>query len=419
MMRQAAPVLGRLNEAGFEAYYVGGCVRDAALGRPVSDVDIATSAQPEQVAALFARTLPTGLQHGTVTVLEGGRAYEVTTFRKESVYERHRRPSEVAFIADLRGDLQRRDFTINAMAMDISGDIVDPFGGRADLQDGIIRCVGDADLRLQEDALRLLRGVRFASVLGYRIAKSTWRAIVRHRKLLRHIAMERVGVELDKMLGGPFPNRALELLERSGLWRETKLSPVGERFNVRCRRDAQDWSGVADTDNRWAGVLLAAGIAPDAARSWLGAFGFGKARVGAIMNRMGLHKEAVESDETGEALRSRPLWTALVLRYGRDDAEAWLSLIGQAPGLAEGLLDEAGAARLAEWTRAMPAATLKELAVNGRDLKALAGTGKQGPWISALLNELLAACARGDVPNEKQALLSSARTLLRNAKELS
>ena len=204
-MRQAAPVLGRLNEAGFEAYYVGGCVRDAALGRPVSDVDIATSAQPEQVAALFARTLPTGLQHGTVTVLEGGRAYEVTTFRKESVYERHRRPSEVAFIADLRGDLQRRDFTINAMALDISGDIVDPFGGRADLQDGIIRCVGDADLRLQEDALRLLRGVRFASVLGYRIAKSTWRAIVRHRKLLRHIAMERVGVELDKNAGRAFP----------------------------------------------------------------------------------------------------------------------------------------------------------------------------------------------------------------------
>ncbi|WP_144340773.1 CCA tRNA nucleotidyltransferase [Paenibacillus darwinianus] len=420
MMRQAAPVLERLNGAGFEAYYVGGCVRDAALGRPVADVDIATSAQPEQVLALFAKTLPTGLQHGTVTVQEGGHSYEVTTFRMETAYERHRRPAEVTFIADLTGDLLRRDFTINAMAMDRFGRVVDPFGGTADLDAGVIRCVGDPELRLQEDALRLLRGIRFASVLGYRIAKSTWRAIVRHRRLLRHIAMERVGVELDKMLAGPYPNRALALLERSALWRETKIPLLGVGFDAPSCDQVPDWSGVADTNNRWAGVLLAARIAPEAANAWLSAFAFGRCRVRRITNRMKLHHAAIESDATGDAAGSRASWTELVLRYGQDDAQAWLALIGQAPGLAASLPDEAGAARLAEWMRAMPAATLKELAVNGRDLTALAGAGaRQGPWVKTLLNELLAACARGDIPNDKQALLTAAETYLRNAKELS
>lgn len=156
MFTEAHDVMNRLMGNGYKAYMVGGCVRDSLLGRPVSDVDIATSALPEQVLSLFPRVVPTGLQHGTVTVVMPTCTYEVTTFRKESGYEGHRRPEEVEFIDDLEEDLMRRDFTINAMAIDVEGELHDPFGGAADLEQRLIRCVGDAEQRFREDALRML-----------------------------------------------------------------------------------------------------------------------------------------------------------------------------------------------------------------------------------------------------------------------
>ena len=177
-------------------------VRNTIMGKYLKDVDIATSATPEQVIATFPKTIPTGLQHGTVTVIHKSENYEITTYRTESAYEEYRRPSQVHFVTELVADLMRRDFTINAMAMRADGTVVDPFGGMQDIQQRVLRCVGDANSRFQEDALRMVRAVRFAAEFGMRIAPNTWKPLRKYGPLLAHIAMERIGAEADKMVGG-------------------------------------------------------------------------------------------------------------------------------------------------------------------------------------------------------------------------
>ncbi|WP_025707471.1 CCA tRNA nucleotidyltransferase, partial [Paenibacillus graminis] len=210
-------VLAGLLEQGHEAYFVGGCVRDELLGRPVHDMDLTTSARPEEVMGIFPRCVPTGLAHGTITVLQDGWSFEVTTYRTESGYADHRRPEHVLFVSDVKEDLRRRDFTINAMCRGLDGIVVDPYGGQEDSERRLIRCVGDAEARFEEDALRMLRCVRFASVLDFSIAKNTWRGLLRQRDKLAHIAVERVRAELERIVLGPHPQRGLGLLARSGL----------------------------------------------------------------------------------------------------------------------------------------------------------------------------------------------------------
>ena len=166
-------IIFRLEAEGFSAFMVGGCVRDILMGRAPKDWDVATSASPGEVQRLFEKTVPTGERHGTVTViLDGGKA-EVTTFRSESAYSDHRRPDSVTFVSDLKEDLKRRDFTINAMAMRADGTVMDYFGGGADLKAGIIRCVGEARERFEEDALRMLRALRFSAELGFEIDRKS------------------------------------------------------------------------------------------------------------------------------------------------------------------------------------------------------------------------------------------------------
>ena len=196
-------LLERLEAAGYEAWCVGGCVRDALLGRTPEDWDVTTSALPEETMAVFGdQALPTGLKHGTVTVKTGDGPVEVTTYRLDGAYRDHRRPESVAFTASLEEDLARRDFTVNAMALDLRRELRDPFGGRADLARGLLRCVGDPDRRFQEDALRILRGLRFAAALGLEIEPGTAAAVRRNREGLRDIAAERIQVEFFKLLPG-------------------------------------------------------------------------------------------------------------------------------------------------------------------------------------------------------------------------
>ena len=204
-------VLEALRQAGHEAYPVGGCVRDCLMGVTPADWDLCTAALPEQVEAVFAgwRIIETGLEHGTVTVLSQGRPVEITTFRTDGTYRDHRHPDRVAFVSSLREDLARRDFTVNAMALGPEGDVIDPFGGRADLQAGLIRCVGDPDRRFAEDALRILRAVRFASKLDFAVEDATAASAVKNRVLLDSIARERVFSELKGILTGPGAGRVL------------------------------------------------------------------------------------------------------------------------------------------------------------------------------------------------------------------
>jgi tRNA nucleotidyltransferase (CCA-adding enzyme) len=214
----AGKVIERLQQAGHQAVVVGGCVRDALLGRTPGDWDVATSAHPDDVVRIFRRTIPTGLQHGTVTVLEGKESIEVTTFRGEGAYSDARRPDHVVFGVTLEEDMSRRDFTVNAMAYDpIAGTLHDPHGGRVDLDARTIRAVGDPVARFREDGLRVMRAVRFAATLEFAIEPATLAAIPSALPSLARVAAERVQVELLKLLGAAKPSLGLVPLQTTGI----------------------------------------------------------------------------------------------------------------------------------------------------------------------------------------------------------
>lgn len=215
-----------LNQQGFEAYAVGGCVRDTLLGRHPHDWDITTSALPLQVKEIFKKTVDTGIQHGTVTVLLHGRGYEVTTYRIDGEYEDGRHPKQVEFTRSLLEDLKRRDFTINAMAYSHSTGVVDAFGGQEDLKAGVIRCVGLARERFTEDALRILRALRFAAQLGFSIEEETYAAIGEIAPNLRLVSKERILVELTKLLGSSHPERLMDV------WRTGMAEYIAKDFEL-------------------------------------------------------------------------------------------------------------------------------------------------------------------------------------------
>jgi len=210
-MRIAIPekakyIIDTITKAGYEAYVVGGCVRDSILGRKPEDWDITTSAKPEQVKQLFRRTIDTGIQHGTITVMLDKEGFEVTTYRIDGKYEDSRHPKEVTFTPNLEEDLKRRDFTINAMAYNETEGLIDIFGGMEDIRQKTIRCVGEAQERFREDALRIMRAVRFSAQLGYTIEENTKKAITQLAPNLQNISAERIQVELVKLLVSPHPD---------------------------------------------------------------------------------------------------------------------------------------------------------------------------------------------------------------------
>ncbi|WP_279095810.1 CCA tRNA nucleotidyltransferase [Lactobacillus taiwanensis] len=216
----ALPVLKKINEAGYEAYFVGGSVRDLLLKRHIHDVDIATSAYPAEIKQIFEKTIDTGIKHGTVTVLYGGESYEITTFRTESGYQDFRRPDHVTFVQNLSEDLKRRDFTINALAMNVDGNIVDHFDGLGDLDKRLIRAVGKAENRFHEDALRMMRAVRFMSQLQFTLEPETEQAISDNHELLSKISVERIRDEFVKMGIAPDSQKAFQIFLDTGLSEE-------------------------------------------------------------------------------------------------------------------------------------------------------------------------------------------------------
>ena len=213
----AIDILKIFNQNGYEAYFVGGCVRDYLLCEDFSDIDITTNALPDEVKKVFRKSIDTGIQHGTVTILVNGDSYEVTTFRTEEDYANHRSPEKVEFVSNLREDLDRRDFTINAMALDYNGKLFDYHNGDIDLSSKIIRTVNDPNERFYEDALRMLRAFRFSSKLGFEIENNTLNAIKRNAELIKFVSIERIVNEFKKLLAGKGNLRSLELLIDSKL----------------------------------------------------------------------------------------------------------------------------------------------------------------------------------------------------------
>lgn len=407
MAEQGKQVISKLLEHGHEAYWVGGCVRDELMGRPVDDMDITTSALPEEVQDVFERTVPTGIQHGTVTVLSGDCAFEVTTYRVEGAYEKHRRPAEVAFVRDLREDLKRRDFTINAIARDIEGNVVDPFHGINDLEARMIRCVGDAKGRFQEDALRMVRCIRFASVFGFNIAYRTWKGLLEERENIRYVAMERFRVELEKLMAGSKPSRGLGLLYRSKLPAYAKV-PFPYASEARLIRLIDDLS-PEDPAIRFALLLYACAVPAEKANAYLRDWTFPntvRERIVGILN-VG---EAVEAMDRTSPCRLE--WIRIVLRFGRETSESWLRLAdvlkaGEAAGGYPQDVLENGRA----WMEEMAVYHMSELAVTGKDVLALSGR-KGGPWLGELLNGLLVRVSSRELPNDHNRLIEEAKQVI-------
>ena len=369
-MESARPekILRRLRAAGYEAYFVGGCVRDTLLGRPVHDWDIATAAEPGEVQALFSRTLPTGLRHGTVTVLEDGEQAEVTTFRVDGDYRDSRHPASVRFVRTLREDLSRRDFTVNAMAMDGAGEITDLFGGRADLSARLIRCVGEPGTRFREDALRMLRAYRFSAQLGFAVEKDTETAIFRCADRTAALSRERVRDELQKTLLSDRPGTVEKMLA-AGL-----LAPFGMAGG-----GGWDRLGAVPPEPalRWAAFRLCVPSCDLAAM-----------RLPAKM--AGLAETAAENARPG---RTRLGWKRLIAQLGWPAAEAAAALTGEG-----GAVEEIRASG--------ECVSLKELAVTGRDFPEL-----EGKALGAALDELLRHVLEHPEDNTRAALLARAKTV--------
>lgn len=431
----AAALLARLHGAGYAAYAVGGCVRDSLLGRTPQDWDLCTSARPEQVLALFGegQCIPTGLQHGTVTIKYGGQLYETTTFRTEGAYTDGRHPDEVHFVPDVRQDLARRDFTINAMAYNDAEGLIDPFGGQQDLQQGILRAVGDPATRFEEDALRILRLYRFAARFGFAIDLPTGQAA---RALCAHldcVSVERIEEELSKLLAAPAPAAYLD---------EKILRVIIPELSAPALQAAKPVvdacpAGTEDLPVRWAALLMSLG--EDGTRKALKRLRCSNAcieQTAVLVRGMGgsggrflLGHEKGHSIALPTACGSRvpPQRTVLgetSAAPGQDAAPDMAirirKLLGRydlhtvqrlaALGAAmepEQAADFAAQAELAAQLNADGVCCrVSQLAVNGRDLMA-AGI-PAGPGLRKALEALLDAVVRGQLPNERQCLLDAA-----------
>ena len=400
-------ILDRLREEGFEAYIVGGCVRDAILDKEPKDWDITTSALPEQVKSLFSNTVDTGIRHGTVMVLMKGTGYEVTTYRVDGEYKDGRHPEHVVFTRSLKEDLKRRDFTINAFAYDPESGIVDLFDGLSDIEKRLIRCVGDPDERFGEDALRIMRAIRFSAQLSFQIEKHTEEAVRRHAKRLSLVSVERIRDEFEKTLLSDNPEavnlygemgmgsflipepelcRKCFIPELSGLYRLAK----GEKEQIRILRLAFFFSNLSHEEVRRAlrklkydnkTIGLVSGIIENAKRM----IPADKQQIRKILH------------ETGEE----------IFDYLLSFQEAELRVFGKEPEKKANLenLEQVRKAK-GEILDAGEAFSLSALAVNGTDL--IRNGFSPGKEIGGLLNWLLEAVMEDPSLNQKETLLQMA-----------
>ncbi len=401
-------VLRVLDAAGHRSWLVGGAVRDLLLhhkGRTAADLDVATPATPQEVTSLFPRVVPTGIEHGTVTVLVGREAVEVTTFRGEGAYIDGRHPSSVVFLRSLEEDLARRDFTMNALAWDpIAGEFRDPFRGLGDIRRGVIRAVGDPAERFREDGLRPLRAMRFAAQLGYRIEPRTLRAIPGALEVVRLVSAERVAEELTRLLAARRAAPALRLLDRTGLL--GTIVPALGRLRARARAHAVEVAGAAPENPRAVrlGALLHLLAPPDAEQAIVAL---------RLPNRLAVEVAVLLSERRCPAVQAGYPWPREQAevrrgraRLGRARAPALLALWEADARL---LPATAGRRELAALRRlraaagrslaARPPLTVGELAIDGRRVMQITGAGPGravGEALRHLLDRVLEDPARND-----------------------
>lgn len=432
-------IIGVLQEAGFEAYAVGGCIRDSLLGRTPNDWDITTSAKPMEVKALFSHTIDTGIQHGTVTILLDREGFEVTTYRIDGEYEDGRHPKEVSFTGSLEEDLKRRDFTINALAYNEAAGLIDIFEGQKDLKDGIIRCVGNAEERFTEDALRMLRAIRFSAQLGYRIEENTLAAIHKLAGNLEKISAERIQTELLKLMVSPHPDYLRTAYEcgvtkvffpEFDLAMETPQNHPHHCYNVGEHILHSLLEVPADK------VLRLTMLLHDIAKPQCltvdekGITHFhGHEEMGAEMSRVILRRLRMDNDTTDKVCRlvrfhdygngvapDRRIVRRAVNKIGEDLFDDFI-LVKKADLLAQSMyLREEKLSNLAAWDacyreirEAEECVSLRTLAVNGRDL--IAAGLQPGRELGDILKQLLDEVLETPEKNEKDYLISRAKEL--------
>lgn len=395
---EAEWIIKKIREHGFEAFAVGGCVRDTLLGRVPGDWDITTSAKPEEVKAIFGKTVDTGLQHGTVTIIKNHKGYEVTTYRIDGEYHDGRHPDSVEFTLNLLEDLKRRDFTINAMAYSHETGIVDAFGGMEDLNAGIVRCVGLAHDRFTEDALRILRAVRFAAQLGFSIEEETYRAISDIAPNLQKVSKERIQTELTKLLLSDHTEKIV-MAEETGISRYVTdgFHEVFEREKAVSGARSEKW---------YSGFAGLAGLPAEKSMRWAGFLRHMEpAEVRKILKGLKLDNETIDNARAMVEAAGMPLFP--------EKPQIRRSLSRMTAYQFEGCLnlkaldgDEKVPEIRALWEEIKAAGdcvSLKELAVDGNDLMA-AGV-KPGKEIGETLKALLSLVLEEPSMNRKEILL--------------
>ncbi|MCR5545425.1 MAG: CCA tRNA nucleotidyltransferase [Lachnospiraceae bacterium] len=431
----ALKVLTQLHKEGYEAYVVGGCVRDSIMGRCPNDWDITTSALPEEVKACFDRTIDTGIQHGTVTVRMDGESYEVTTYRIDGKYEDGRHPKEVTFTPNLEEDLKRRDFTINAMAYNPIDGLVDLYGGVNDIKTKQIRCVGDAISRFSEDALRMLRALRFSAQLDFEIEKETFLGIQRLAPTLEKISAERIQVELVKLVCSSHPEKMRDVYE-SGLSKiffpewdemmECEQNSIHHCFNVGEHTISVMEHVPAEKKMRLAALLHDVGKPLSRKTDDKGRDHFsGHPLLGSQMAKEILQRLKFDNATIEYVVRlvkyhdERPAATKrnvrrLMHRVGKENIDDLLVLKrGDAAGQSEYMREDKFSyidtleTLYKEVCKEQEAVTVKELKINGKDLMDL-GVEK-GPKIGEILNHLLDMVIEEPSKNEKEVLIEEVR----------
>ncbi|MDR0615058.1 MAG: CCA tRNA nucleotidyltransferase [Lactobacillales bacterium] len=387
--KEAIPIIKRLQQAGFVAYFAGGSVRDFLLGQKIHDIDIATSAYPAEIKKIFPRTVDVGIEHGTVMVLHKGRSYEVTTFRTESTYQDYRRPDSVTFVRTLEEDLKRRDFTINALAMDSNGKIIDLFAGEADLQSKVIRAVGDSNERFHEDALRIMRAFRFASQLGFEIEDTTYQAIQANVSLLEKISMERSQAEFIKLMLGEFRNKGLRIFIETQAFLHV---PCLQQKSFDLKKLLQLPDNTLHTSSQvWA---------------LLGYF--------LEFSQIDFHKFLREWKEAKAVFREASLTLKLLKKRKHSE---WINELLFQAGLDVALLTEelvqliwqrGNNEKIKEQFAKLPITSRSEIVVSGNDLqKELNRT--PGEWLGSIIAQIEQAILQRKLKNEYQAIIEFAR----------
>lgn len=375
-------IINQLNKHGFEAYFVGGAVRDSLLGRKISDIDIATSAPPEKVVTIFPKTIPVGIEHGTVIVRMEHLSFEVTTFRRESNYQDYRHPSSVDFITSITEDLKRRDFTINAMALTVDGDLIDPFDGQSDIRQKVIKAVGLPDERFSEDPLRMMRAIRFLSMLDFSLDATTRGSIIRNKVLLEKIAVERLLVEFEKLLLGVAASRAINELMDTGLYlhlpglTNPKVLQIFASYHV-----PTTWK----IEEKWALLCYTCEIHEPA--TFLKKWKLSNQKIKRIVHLVSLLSKYELIDITD--------W--FLYKEGLDFTSSFIRIKELLNQTVFSSLDVRNA------YKELPIHTRKAMRVNGNDLQQWLNKGP-GPWIQMLIEEIEKMIVTGKLENNDAAI---------------